>query len=193
MQFNAKVAALFLFVARFAAGHLLRFDSPRNTESKWRKTMSFNYAKEKRKFDEEWTRLQEQYSKAGMSAEAIAQMKAFDWGWFCSRRVYDWHTQSFPEEAIRDEDAQSNLFRKFAALSVTFDAVPSGRYGWIEAIEDENLYGKIHTLSPNDLELITLYFAENYDQMEIAVMQGCDQSTVSRRLQKIIRFLKLNK
>lgn len=96
--------------------------------------MSFNYAKEKRKFDEEWTRLQEQYAKAGMNAEAIAQMKAFDWGWFCSRRVYDWHTQSFPEEAIRDEDVQSNLFRKFAALSVVFDTdMPTGRYGWVFA------------------------------------------------------------
>lgn len=118
------------------------------------------------------TRLQEQYSKAGMSAEAIAQMKAFDWGWFCSRRVYDWHTQSFPEEAIRDEDAQSNLFRKFAALSVAFEAIPSDRYDWIVAIEDKNLYGKIHTLSPNDLELITLYLQKVMTRWKLLRCRG---------------------
>lgn len=53
--------------------------------------MGFNYALEKLKFDKEWEKLHDEYSAAGMSEAAIAQMKAFDWGWFCSRRLYSLH------------------------------------------------------------------------------------------------------
>lgn len=57
--------------------------------------MGFNYALEKLKFDKEWEKLHDEYSAAGMSEAAIAQMKAFDWGWFCSRRLYSLHTAVF--------------------------------------------------------------------------------------------------
>ena len=63
--------------------------------------MSFNYAREKRMFDREWEQLHKEYAAAGMSEAAIAQMKAFDWGWFCSRRVYSDHTQALPHHRNR--------------------------------------------------------------------------------------------
>ena len=83
--------------------------------------MSFNYAREKRMFDREWEQLHKEYAAAGMNEAAIAQMKAFDWGWFCSRRVYSDHIQALPEESPYDEEGRSTLFRKFAALSVAFE------------------------------------------------------------------------
>lgn len=100
--------------------------------------MGFNYAREKRKFDKEWEQLHQEYAAAGMSEAAIAQMKAFDWGWFCSRRVYADHVQALPEESSYNEDGRSTLFRKFAALSVAFEqGQASGRYAWVETIEFE--------------------------------------------------------
>ena len=50
--------------------------------------MGFNYAKEKKKFDEEWKKLRNEYERAGMSHLAIDEIYEFDWREFCSRRVY---------------------------------------------------------------------------------------------------------
>lgn len=101
--------------------------------------MSFNYAREKRMFDREWEQLHKEYVAAGMSEAAIAQMKAFDWGWFCSRRVYSDHTQSLPEESPYDEEGRSTLFRKFAALSVAFEqGQASDRYAWVRPSRTKN-------------------------------------------------------
>ena len=46
--------------------------------------MGFNYALEKLKFDKEWEKLHDEYSAAGMSEAAIAQMKTFDWDGFAA-------------------------------------------------------------------------------------------------------------
>ena len=40
--------------------------------------MGFNYGREKRRFDKEWERLEEEYIAAGMPYEAIEHMKAYD-------------------------------------------------------------------------------------------------------------------
>ena len=76
--------------------------------------MSFNYAREKRMFDREWEQLHKEYAAAGMSEAAIAQMKAFDWGWFCSRRVYSDHIQALPEESPMT--TKKGALRSFGSL-----------------------------------------------------------------------------
>lgn len=50
--------------------------------------MGFHYGYEKRKFDAEWTRLEQEYRAAGMDDRQIAAMKEYDWTWFCSQRTY---------------------------------------------------------------------------------------------------------
>ncbi len=45
--------------------------------------MGFHYGYEKRKFDAEWTRLEQEYRAAGMDDRQIAAMKEYDWTWFC--------------------------------------------------------------------------------------------------------------
>lgn len=152
--------------------------------------MSFNYTREKRKFDQEWEQLHKEYAAAGMSEVAIAQMKAFDWGWFCSRRVYDDHTQAYPEESSYDEDGRSTLFRKFAALSVAFEQGQApGRYAWVETIGDERLYRQLRALSAADLELITLIAIEGYRQSDVARMWGCSRNVIYKRMQRIKKTL----
>ncbi len=47
--------------------------------------MGFHYGYEKRKFDAEWTRLEQEYRAAGMDDRQIAAMKEYDWTWFCCR------------------------------------------------------------------------------------------------------------
>ncbi len=43
--------------------------------------MGFHYGYEKRKFDAEWTRLEQEYRAAGMNDRQIAVMKEYDWTW----------------------------------------------------------------------------------------------------------------
>ena len=79
--------------------------------------MGFHYGYEKRKFDTEWTRLEQEYRAAGMDDRQIAAMKEYDWTWFCSQRAYLNRVQALPGEQCEDESEQSCLFRKFESLS----------------------------------------------------------------------------
>ena len=64
--------------------------------------MGFNYAKEKRKFDQEWAVLRALYESHGMEQEAIDSLYEFDLQWFRSRRTYENHTQPFPAESYEE-------------------------------------------------------------------------------------------
>ncbi len=119
--------------------------------------MGFNYAKEKKKFDKEWKKLQKECEDAGMSPEAINAMHTYDWEAFLSRRTYSNHTQTLPEcLSGNQEDDRSTLFHKYPLLSVSFDIDDfPGRYSWIATISDAHLTEKLALLSSEDLELLT--------------------------------------
>ncbi len=107
--------------------------------------MGFHYGYEKRKFDAEWTRLEQEYRAAGMDDRQIAAMKEYDWTWFCSQRTYQNRVQALPSEQCEDESEQSCLFRKFESLSCTWDTgdVDSRRFGWLSSLEDGLLYRRL--------------------------------------------------
>ena len=155
--------------------------------------MGFNYAKEKKKFDKEWKKLQKEYEDAGMSPEAINAMHTYDWEAFLSRRTYSNHTQTLPEcLSGNQEDDRSTLFQKYPLLSVSFDIDDfPGRYSWIATISDAHLTEKLALLSSEDLELLTFLILEEHDQKELARRWGCSQSAISQRLNKLKEFLLL--
>lgn len=150
--------------------------------------MGFNYAKEKKAFDEEWKKLRIEYEGAGMSQQAIEDMYNFDWREFCSRRVYIDHTQQLPDTYFENEFGHecSLLFRRYPTLSTTFDEADfDGRYAWIEAIDDPQMARKLKKLSQRDLEILTLLAMEGYSQRELARKLGCSQNAISKRVKKI--------
>jgi len=151
--------------------------------------MGFNYGREKRRFDKEWEQLQKEYADAGMDEADIAQMKEFDWKWFCSRRVYDSHNQALPDEENIDE-GRTILFRKFPELSADFKQQEfSDRYAWMQEIEDRKLYQRLCRLGEKDLELLTLMVVDGYRQVDIARQWGCTQNSVTKRLNRIKKVL----
>ena len=150
--------------------------------------MSFNYAREKRKFEKEWEVLYQKYSRTGMPEDAIAQMKEYDWVCFCGNRIYQMHTQAIPQEVFDADEEHSTLLKKFPNLSVQLE-LGSGRYGWIESIEDDVLYGRLQALAPKDLELVTLLVIEKYTRAGIAKLWGCSRSAITQRVNKIAAFL----
>ena len=152
--------------------------------------MGFHYFEEKRKFDREWEQLEAEYLAAGMGESEIDLMRAFDWQWFCSRRVYENHIQNLPDEIINDELPRSTLFQKFSTLSVTFDLEDlGGRYGWLETISDKMLYQRLCALDSYDLELLTMIVIEGYSQSEAARIFGCSRNAVYKRMKKIKQIL----
>ena len=95
--------------------------------------MGFNYAREKRKFDEKWKKLEDWYRKSGMSEDAIREMREYDWNELKARRCYE----NKRDEGGTDieEIAEPETERK-----------TSGRYGWIEDLSNPAL---VHKLSAN--------------------------------------------
>ena len=151
--------------------------------------MGFYYASEKRKFDKEWEQLSKDYAEAGMSESAIAEMRAFDWKWFCSRRVYALHNQRLPETDCADGDGSSALFRRYSSLSVRPDTATTGRYGWMDDIGDERLLKRLHKLKEADIELLTLIWFDGYTQTDVARMWSYSKSAISSRLKRIKKHL----
>ena len=153
--------------------------------------MGFNYAKERRKFEAEWKKLRQEYKQAEMDAHAIEQLYLFDLGVFCSERSYLNHTQQMPDMYIvGDSSDHSSLLKKFENLSVTFDeAAFHDRYAWVETIDDSHLSALIRKLPQRDLELLTFLVIEGHTQQELAEEWHCSQRLISKRLQKIKKFL----
>lgn len=155
--------------------------------------MGFNYAREKRRFDAEWQKLTEQYREAGFDDAGIQAMRDFDWELFRQRRTYENSVQTLPSEVIDniDDKSRSTLFIKFSSLTVCFDEESfTGRYDWIEAIDEPILSEKLAILSDDDKELLTLLTFDEYTQAEIAEIQGCSQQAVSKRFRRIKNILK---
>lgn len=154
--------------------------------------MGFYYATERKQFKREWDKLRKDYEAAGMSPEAIQLIYEFDLEFFRSQRTYENHTQIMPSEYIsKDNSGHSTLFRKFAISTVTFDEANfSGRYAWVDAIDNQRLAFLLKQLSNADLELLTFLILEEHSQQELAQKWGWSQKAVSRRLLKIKKFLR---
>ena len=159
--------------------------------------MGFNYGLEKKKFDKEWEKLRKEYRAAGMDEAAIEAMYEFDWDVFKSERTYSNHTQrmhgqNFDDDGDAANDDNSALLQKFfdsfAVLPQEVD--DSRRDSWVDEIESEKLTDALRLLSPEDVELLTLYVFDGYGVADIAAMKGIAHQNVSKKIRRIKKFLK---
>ena len=154
--------------------------------------MRFNYAKERKKFDLRWEKLRDFYKSEGMSEPAIEQLYQFDLELFRSERRFANRMQPLPPlHIVENAGRSSELFKKFYLLKTQFDESDfSGRYAWIDTIEDPALLNQIPKLSKRDLELLTYLVIEGHTQKELAQKWSCTQKSISNRLKKIKKILK---
>ena len=182
LRINAGPAAFFFLQNSGLAAAPLRFwnlELPNSHETEEFR-MGFNYAKEKRKFDQEWAALRALYESLGMEQEAIDSLYEFDLQWFRSRRTYENHTQPFPAESYEEGEA-SSLLRRFPALVAKgADENSSSTFLW-----DEMTRG----LSELDVQILFLRRNKGLKQAEIAKRLGCSQAAVSKRMKKLKKFL----
>lgn len=150
--------------------------------------MGFNYAREKEKFDREWTKLRKEYTQAGMDGAAIQKMYDFDWAAFLAQRTYANRTQRLPDElhSGTDETERSKLLRKYKSLTVSFEdeLIAQGK-NWTDFIEDPRLVRGLKRLSQDELELLMQLVLLEYSQRELARYLGCSQHAVYSWYKKI--------
>lgn len=149
--------------------------------------MEWNNGKERALFEKEQAELRKEYLAAGMTEEQIWNLRVFDEEWYNSRRREAEHTQRLDIETGEDENANMDnpLYKKFFdQLAVEDNHADYSRYGWIEDIEDENLYKAIQSLSDKDKEILTLLIHDGFNVTQAAVQMGVSHQAVSKKIKK---------
>lgn len=157
--------------------------------------MSWNNAYETKKFEARQKKQAEEYRALGMTEEQIKEMYEFDLEQFRSERRYREHTQSFVPDDFdenEDDDEKLSIFDKFKDTLTTSidDSGDKSRYWWVEEIDNPVLVKAIKSLSPDQLELLTLVVMDDYGQAEIADLMKVSQSAISQRFNTIKKILK---
>lgn len=153
--------------------------------------MSYNHGKEERFFEQRWKKLRKEYREAGMTEEAIEKIYLFDKDVFNRDRAYFEHLHvSFTEyNGYSDEEEGETLDEPELSVSDELSTDHS-RYWWVEEIDNPILAAYIKSLSKDDIELITMYYFEGYNQNEIAEQIGVSQRAVSKRIAKLKKYKK---
>ena len=157
--------------------------------------MEYNVAKERIKFFKEQDRLAEKYRKAGMTEEQIKVLFDYDYEVFKKERLYRVHNQfmdlrAFGEESVPEEKA-SIADKFFEQISTDMEeSKPWERFGWVEKIENLELYEALKNFPLKDIELITMYVFEGYSLAEIAEIRGVSPQAVGKKMRKLKKFLK---
>ena len=158
--------------------------------------MSWNDGLERKKFERRWSKDEKAYREAGMTEEQILSIREMEEEQYRSNRRYHMHTQALNPSDFGDGDDdeqedKSVLFNKFQEeLSVTMEYHSDSRFGWIEEIENISLARKLKELPQSDLELITMMAFDGLSQVEIAEKLGVSHQSISKKLQRIKKFLK---
>ena len=140
--------------------------------------MSYNHGLEEKKFKERWQKTAEEYREAGMTEEQIAAIYEFDREVFNSDRRYKEKTV----ELFDNENSRT--------LTVYDDYSADNCYGWIDEIENMEVYSQIMSLPEIWREAFTMYIFDGYNQQQISSILLRNQSNVSRAIDKIAEILK---
>lgn len=153
--------------------------------------MAINFGAEYKRFEKEMEKKHALYAQLGMSQEQIDALDTFDKEEFLSNNTYRRHVQSLSidDDSENPEDMHP-LFKKFGdVLSVELKITFRDRYGWLDDITSPELLKKLLSLSPEDLDLLDAYVFGEKTQQEIAADKGISQKNISKKLNRIKRFL----
>ena len=153
--------------------------------------MAISYGKAYRDFKKELEKKHALYEQLGMSKEQIDALDEFDWAEFRADCVYQVHTQPLEIASEPDFDEDKNpLYKKFGdVLSVELKVTFRDKYAWLDEISSPELIGKLLSLAPEDLELLDAYVFGDKTQVELAKKKGISQKNISKKLNRIRRFL----
>ena len=140
--------------------------------------MAYIYAYERKKFEEEWAKKEEWYRAEGMAEDAIHELYLLDLAEFNSTRRYYRHNVSLSA----DLSELANL------LVDNSDFILSGRYDWIEELDEPELVQILRRLTETELELLTEMISDDFTQSEIARANGVSRQAVNEKVRKIRKY-----
>ena len=153
--------------------------------------MAWNNAKRRMKFEAGEARFAEKCRALGMNEEAIAEIYASDLREFNNTRRFYERNRQIPDDAFEkvDEGTCPLSERYLERFSTTIEKSDKSRFWWIDEIDDAGLAERLKTLTPEEIELVTLYAYEGFTQSEISRMLGISQMAVSKRIAKVRKKL----
>ena len=151
--------------------------------------MNYNSGNARRIFYTKWDKLQEEYRAAGMTEDAIQKMYEYDLAVFNDDLAHHRYDVEIP--TADDSENQSNYVEYEQATTVT-DTYHETKthFAWVGEIKNERLQAGLEKLSDEELQLITLYFYEEYSTVELSKVYGITHQNISKRIIKITNFLK---
>ena len=154
--------------------------------------MSFNNGNERRQLNAKWEHLRVQYREAGMSEDAIQAMYEFDLGVLNSERAYITNTMTVSgaaDDCAAKETSDFKQYEKAVTVTDTYHETKT-RFTWVGEIQNERLHAGLEKLSDEELQLVTLYFHEKYNTVELSKVYGVAHQNISKRIIRIANFLK---
>lgn len=157
--------------------------------------MSWNNGLERKKFEAEWRKTEEKYIAAGMTSDAIEEMRSFDWDLFKKRRIAAIHEQAMTSSRFdddTDDDSQSALLEKFLdVMSINGKTIDNhSKDWWIEEIDNPELAKAILELSECDKEMILMICFEGFSLKEFALKKELPYRTAKYRLSVLKKKIK---
>lgn len=111
--------------------------------------------------------------KEGMDEKDIALVYEYDKEYFKSHRRYEEHRAlEIPEQILFYEDN-----------------IEEGMH-FLDTIEDVELHRVLVSLKPEELKIIELHVIDELTVTEIAKLQGKSKSTISEKIQRILKKIK---
>ena len=139
--------------------------------------MSYNHGLEEKKFKEQWQKTAEEYRQSGMTEEQISAIYDFD------REVFN-SDRRFKERTVGLFDNENSK-----TLMVYDDYSANNRYGWIDEIEDMEVYSQIMSLPEIWREAFTMYIFDGYTQKDISSKILKPRRTIASWIGKIAEIL----
>ena len=145
-----------------------------------------------KQFEREQEILRKEYLAAGMTEVQINELYEYDKKQLSRDIAYQRRTQPLVcEDTDFEGDSQNALLKKFSdVLSVEVEPDQSDYLWWLDAIEDEDLLGRLLKLSPEDLELLDQLAFQELTQKEICSRTKKTQASISQKIKTLRKRLR---
>ena len=151
--------------------------------------MSYNSGNARRIFYTKWNKLREEYRAAGMEEDAIQKLYEYDLAVFNNDRAHHRYDVEIPTADDSENQSDYVEYERATTVTDTYHETKT-RFAWVGEIKNERLQAGLEKLSDEELQLVTLYFYEEYSTVELSKVYGIAHQNISKRIIKITNFLK---
>ena len=151
--------------------------------------MNYNSGNARRIFYAKWDKLREEYRAAGMEEDAIQKMYEYDLAVFNDDRAHHRYDVGIPTADNSENQSDYVEYERATTVTDTYHETKT-RFAWVGEIKNERLQAGLEKLSDEELQLITLYFYDEYSTVELSKVYGVARQNISKRIIKITNFLK---